>query len=670
MAGISRRIALALPFLGYLASKMPARAQARSGSADTNWLHFAADNASTRYSPLDQINSDNFGDLEVAWRFESSPYGPTAEYILQCTPLVVKGRMFLTAGTRRSIVSLNAATGEVLWVHREDEGERALKAPRRLSGRGVAYWTDGTEERILYVTIGYQLVALDAKTGNRIPTFGDNGIVDLRQNIDQELDPINADIALHATPQVGKDVVIVGAAHANGNAPKTFKSAKGYVRGFDVRTGKRLWIFHTIPQKGEFGYDTWLDGTENVGSGGVWAQISIDEELNLAYLPVELPTGDANGQHRRGDALFGESLVAVDLHTGVRKWHFQTVHHGLWDYDLPAAPILCDIPVKGKTVKALALPTKQCFLYVLNRETGKPIWPIPEKKVPKGSVPGEWYSPTQPIPSKPPAYDRQGFEADDLIDFTPELRAEALRLMKNYEIGPMFSPPSVYERNGTWGMLTMPNLAGGTNWPGGSYDPETFTVYVYSNTEADVMMSVHNTNKARSDSEWINMRSEPPRAPGEEPMERDGFRPGVLKVQGLPLVKPPYGRITAIDLSKGDISWQIPHGETPDEIRNHPALKGLKIPRTGQHGRVGPMTTKSLVICGDTTVFTTPAGIRGAMLRAYDKGTGEEKGSVYMPAPQTGSPMTYMLNGMQYIVVAIGGGSARAGLIAFRLPTA
>lgn len=670
MAKLTRRTALALPVLAYLWSKVPAlRAQTTAaGGKSTDWTTYGGDLANTRYSPLDQINAGNFNDLEVAWRFKTTPFGPRPEFNLQVTPLVANGVMYTTAGARRAVVALDATNGEVLWSFRLDEGQRALNAPRRQSGRGLSYWTDGTQERILYVTIGYQLVCLDAKTGLRDPNFGENGVVDLKKNFDQDIDLENADVGLHATPCVAKDVVIVGAAHTAGNEPKTYKNVKGYVRGFDVRTGKRLWIFHTIPLKGEFGYDSWVDGTEEVGNAGVWAQISVDEELNLAYLPVELPTGDATGQHRRGDALFGESIVAVDLNTGVRKWHYQTVHHGLWDYDLPCAPILCDIPHNGKIVKAIAQPTKQCFLYVLDRVTGKPIWPIPERKVPKGSVPGEWYSPTQPIPSKPAPYDIQGFREDILIDYTPELRAEAVRMMKNYKIGPMYTPPSVYERDGTWGTLTTPNLTGGTNWPGGSYDPETSILYVYSKSEADVMMSVHNTDMEKSDFEWVNMRQEPPRKPGEEPIVRDGHKPGLLRIQGLPMVKPPYGRITAIDLKSGDFAWQVPHGETPDAVRNHPMLKGIKIPRTGQAGKVATLTTKTLVICGEPIVTTTVTGARGAMLRAYDKATGEEKGEVYMPAPQIGSPMTYMLNGTQYLVLAIGGGSYEAELIAFKLP--
>ena len=662
---LSRRVALLLPLVSYLAAKLsPARAQSAAAPGYGEWPSYAGDLANTRYSPLDQIDASNFSDLEVAWRFKTDQFGPRPEYNNHCTPLMIKGVLYGTAGTRRDVVALNAKTGEMLWMHRLDEGERASNAPRRQSGRGLAYWTDGVEERILYVTIGYQLVALDAKTGLRIGGFGEEGIVDLKQDIDQELDLTTADIGLHCTTCVAKDLVIVGSAHSVGNVPKTFKNTKGYVRGFDVKTGKRLWIFHTIPQEGEFGHDSWIDGTENIGNAGVWCQISADEDLNLAYLGVELPSGDATGHYRRGDGLFGESIVAVDLHTGQRKWHYQTVHHGLWDYDIPCAPILMDISVGGRIVKALALPSKQSFLYVLNRATGEPIWPIPEVAVPQGDVPGEWYSPTQPHPTKPPAYDVQGISPEVLIDFTPELREEALRLIANYRIGPLFTPPSLFEPKGTWGTLTAPSLTGGTNWPGGCYDPETGIVYVYSKTVADVMSTVENRDSEVSDFEYVNIRN------GYGDHERDSFRPGELTVQGLPLLKPPYGRITAIDLHEGELAWQIAHGETPDHIRNHPALAGLEIPRTGRPGSLGPMVTKSLVICGEAGFATTDSGERGAMLRAYDKATGEERGAVFMDAPQTGAPMSYMIDGVQYLALAIGGGNHSSEIVAFRLPSA
>jgi len=669
--GLPRRSLLTLPLVAYALARTPgvwAQAVKASGSpADTDWRAYGGDLANHRYAALDAIDATNFNQLEVAWRFKPDAFGPRPEYNLQSTPVVVKGVLYSTVGTRRDVVALDATTGELLWTHRVDEGARAAKAPRKLSGRGLSYWTDGTEERILYVTIGYQLVALDAKTGIPVAGFGDNGMLDLKRDDDQALDLTDADVGLHATPCVVKDVVIVGAAHTVGIAPKAHANAKGYVRGFDVRTGKRLWIFHTIPKKGEFGYDTWLDGTDGIGNAGVWCQMSADPDLNLVYLGVELPTGDFNGQYRHGNGLFGESIVALDLHTGERRWHFQTVHHGIWDYDIPCASILCDFPVNGKMVKALAQPTKQSFLYVLDRATGKPIWPIHEKPVPKGDTPGEWYSPTQPFPSKPPAYDRQGFSEADLIDFTPELHAEALALASNYRMGPLYTPPSVVDPNGKWGTLTAPHTTGGANWPGGSYDPETHMLYVYSKSEPDMAGLIQNRDKTKSDFDWLDSRG----APADwKPAPRGKVRFGQLTVQGLPITKPPYGRITAFDMSQGAIRWQIAHGETPDEIKNHPALKGLTIPRTGRAGLVGTLVTKTLIIAGEPGFFTTPSGKRGAMLRAYDKATGVEKGAVYMSAPQTGSPMTYMAGGVQYIVIATGGGSNSEELVAYRLPRA
>ena len=664
MSSILRRSLFGAPVLAWLWAKAPASWAQVAAPRNTDWDHYAGNLASTRYAPLDQVNAANFNDLEVAWRFKPDAFGPQPEFNNESTPLVVKGVMYTTAGTRRDVVALDAATGELLWMHRLTEGPRADKAPRKLSGRGVSYWTDGTQERILYVTIGYQLVALDAKTGQRIQGFGQGGVVDLKLDFDQEVTPENDDVGLHATPCVAKDVVIVGAAHTTGRQPRRHHNVVGYVRGFDVRTGKRLWTFHTIPKKGEFGYDSWMEGAaEQSGNAGVWAQVSADEELNLAYLPVELPTGDYVGIYRKGAGLYGESVVAVDLHTGVRKWHYQLVHHGIWDSDIPCAPILMDVPINGKMTKVLAQPTKQAWLYVLDRETGKPIWPIIERKVAKGDTPGEYYAPTQPFVTKPPAYDRQGVSIDDLIDYTPELRAEAIELTKNYRIGPLFTPPSVASEDGAWGTITLPGATGGANWPGGSADPENHILYVYSKSEPDALGLQANNDPKVSDFEYISTRG----AGFTKP--RGKFRPGVLQVQGLPIVKPPYGRITAIDMTKGDIVWQVPHGETPDEVKNHPALKGLTIPRTGRAGIVGTLVTKTLVVSGEPG-FATYNGRRGAMLRAYDKATGQEKGAVFMPAPVTGGPMSYMLGGQQYIVVAIGGGSYTSELVAFRLPKA
>jgi len=464
-----------------LAVLMALPAAAQSGAKNGEWRTYGGDLGNTRYSALDQINATNFSKLQVAWRFKTDNLGPLPEANLEGTPLMAKGVLYSTAGTRRAVIALDAATGELLWSHAENEGQRGAVAPRQLSGRGLAYWAEGNEERIIYVTPGYRMVALNAKTGAPVASFGKNGIVDLKEDDDQEIDPLSPDIGLHATPIVAKDVVIIGAAHKPGGVPRSKTNVKGYVRAFDVKTGKRLWAFHTIPKPGEYGLDSWeKDSWSYTGNTGSWGQLSVDEDLGLAYLGVELPTGDYYGGHRPGNNLFGESLVAVDLKTGQRKWHYQYVHHGIWDMDNPCPPILVDLTINGQTVKAVAQPSKQAFTYVLNRATGVAIWPIVERPVPAGDVPGEWYSPTQPFPTKPPAFDRQSISIDDLIDFTPELRAEAVKLVSRYKLGPMFTPGVVSKFEGPLATLTAATAGGGANWPGGSYDPETHIMYVSS----------------------------------------------------------------------------------------------------------------------------------------------------------------------------------------------
>jgi quinoprotein glucose dehydrogenase len=645
-----------VPALCLVLSTLPLAGQ--SGAANGEWRSYGGDTGNTHYSALDQINAGNFSKLEVAWRFKTVNLGPRPEFNFEGTPLMANGVVYSTAGTRRSVVALDATTGELLWVHGEHEGARGTAAPRQLSGRGLAYWTDGREERILYVTPGYRLIALDAKSGNPVRSFGTDGVVDLKQQDDQEIDLTTGEVGLHAAPVVANDVVIVGAAHRPGGIPKSKTNVKGFVRGFDVRTGKRLWIFHTIPQSNEFGYDTWeKDSASYTGNTGVWGQISVDPDLNMAFIPVELPTGDYYGGHRPGNNLFGETVLAVDLHTGQRKWHYQLVHHGIWDMDIPCAPMLVDITVNGRTVKAVAQPTKQAFLYVFDRITGQPIWPIEEKPVEQSTVPGEKTSPTQPFPTKPPAYDRQGLSMNDLIDFTPELHDEAMKLVSHYKIGPVFTPGSVSKADGTWGTLAMATAGGGTNWAGGSYDPETHIAYIPSQ-RIITNIGLIPGDPAKTDMSFMGGSAAPRNnRPGGE-----GADSG-LTVKGLSMLKPPYGSISAIDLNKGEILWQVANADTPDNVKNNPALKGVDIPRTGRPGVFGVLVTKSLVICGERSSGQSPV-----MLRAYDKATGKEVGAVPLPAGQTGTPMTYMLNGKQYVALSISGPGFPAELIAFRLP--
>ena len=678
-------------------------------TANGDWPAYAGDLASTHYSPLDQVNGSNFGKLEVAWRFKTDALGPRPEYKLEGTPVMAKGVLYTTGGTRRSAIALDAATGELMWTHGEREGARSAAAPRQLSGRGVAYWTDGRDERVLYITIGFQLVELDAKTGAVISSFGKNGIVDLKEAAvfgnRQPIDPVRGEIGVHSTPAVTKSgVVIIGSSFREGGTPKTHNNTKGIVQAFDVRTGKRLWNFNTIPRPGEFGNDTWLNDSWAVnGNVGVWNQISVDEDLGLAYLPVETPTSDFYGGHRPGNNLFADSIVAVDLKTGQRKWHYQLVHHSLWNFDVSAAPILADITVNGRPVKAVLAMTKAAMMYVLDRTTGQPVWPIEERPAPKGDVPGEWYSPTQPYPTKPPAYDLQGVTENALIDFTPELRAEAVKGLAKYKLGPIFTPPVVSKLDGFIGGFRS---SGGTNWPGGSYDPETHVAFVPSYKSFPTVALMPPPNKEFSDANFVEGFADRGvryiTGPGEDAgadapasgagrgaaqegaaaagrgrggaaapaaaAEGTGAAATSLNPQGLPFLKPPYGQISAINMDRGEILWQTPHGETPDAVRNSPALRGLTIPRTGQAGAVGALVTKTLVIAGDPLATLAPDRPRGAMLRAYDKATGKEVGSVFMPAPQSGTPMTYRQNGKQYIVVAISGGQYSGEYLAFKLP--
>jgi quinoprotein glucose dehydrogenase len=656
------------------------------------WPHYTADLNGTRYSPLDQINASNFNKLEVAWRFKTDNLGTRPEYKLEGTPLMIKGVLYATAGTRRSIVALDAKTGEMMWVYSLREGQRAAIAPRQLSGRGLSYWSDGRgDDRIVFVTTGYRLVELNAHNGVPISGFGKDGIVDLKVGMvtgtGKQIDLETGEAGLHSTPTVVKDVVIVGSSFKEGMTVVTRDNTKGLARAFDVRTGKLLWTFNTIPRPGEFGNETWENNSWAVnGNTGVWTQITVDEELGLVYLPVESPTSDYYGGERPGDNLYGESLVCVDLKTGKRKWHFQIVHHPIWDYDLSSAPILADINVDGRAIKAVALPSKEAFLYVFDRVTGKPVWPIEERPVPQSDVPGEKTAPTQPFPTKPPAYARNFLRIpDDLIDFTPEMRAQARDNLSRYKTGPMFLPPIVGDPKGFLAAINLGNASGGTNWPGAGYDPETHIVYAQANQSAVTPISLRTPPQGFSDIHYVMGRNDTEfvvsEGPGfgsaadapQRPRRAAAAAPAAppypgLNVQGLSLVKPPYAVISAINLDRGDLQWQVPYGETPDVVRNHPALKGMNIPNTGQPGSVGLVVTKALVVLGDSQVTTTPAHPRGAMLRAYDKANGKEVGAIFMPAPQSGSPMTYMVDGRQYILVAVSGGNYSGEYIAYALP--
>ena len=693
-------VAITIPLSGQ--SPQPV-APGKPSIANGEWPDYSGDLHGWRYSPLDQINATNFNQLQIAWRFKTDNLGPRPEYKLEGTPVMVKGMLYTTGGTRRSVVSLDGRTGEVNWVHSLREGRRAAVSPRQLSGRGVSYWTDGKgDERVVYVTTGYRLVELDAKTGSLISSFGTGGIVDLKvgavKGVNEQIDLESGEIGVHSTPAIAGDVVIVGSSFREGATVSTHNNTKGLVRAFDVRTGKQLWRFNTIPGPGEYGSETWENDSWAInGNVGVWTQISVDEELGLVYLPVETPTSDHYGGHRPGNNLFAESLVCVDVKTGKRKWHFQFVHHPLWNLDISSTPLLADINVGGRVIKAVAVPSKQNFMYVFDRVSGEPVWPIEERPVPVGDVPGETYSRTQPIPTKPPAYARNFVKIpDDVIDFTPELRAQGLKQLERYKAGPLFNPPLLGNTSGLLGALFVGNLGGGTNWPGGGYDPETHIAYAPASNAGVGAHSLVTPPKGFSDIRYVRgvagqpfvevfgpgdccaadspraiaqaaaaaaaAAAPPAPAPPPPPPTAGGFT-----VEGLPILKPPYGVLSAVHLDRGELLWQVPHGDTPDYIRNHPALKGLDIPKTGQSGSVGLLITKTLVIMGDPLVTTSARG-RGAMLRAYDKATGAQVGAIMLPAPQSGSPMTYSIDGRQYIVVAVSGGIYSGEYIAFRLP--
>ena len=622
------------------------RLQAQRGAAGGEWRAYGGDNGQTRYAPLDQITRDNVRDLRVAWTFRMDNFSSPAELRSETSPVMANGRLLFTAGVTRAVVAADAGTGELRWVWKNDEGVRMQRAPRRGSGRGVAYWSGGRDERVFTVTPGFRLVALDARTGRQVPGFGRDGVVDLFAEIDPTID-LTGTIGNTSPPVVVGDVVIVGPAHAQGARPPSMRNTKGDVMAFDVRTGRKRWQFHTIARRGEAGYESWLDGSgEYSGNAGVWTPFTADEELGYVYLPVEAATSEYYGGHRPGNNLYSSSLEALDARTGKRVWHFQLVHHDIWDYDISSPPLLVDITVDGTPIKAIVQPTKQAYLYVFDRVTGRPIWPIEERPAPMSDVPGEWTSRTQPVPVKPAAFDRVGMTEDDLIDFTPELRRKAIEALRPYRFGPLYIPPSLMDAaDGTKGAIMMPGNRGGANWNAGAVDPETGYVYVASVTRPTLLQLVKAGN---TDVNFVATALAPP----------------LPTVDGLPLQKPPYGRIVAFDMNKGEIAWQMANGDTPPAIGNHPQLAGLQIPRTGSVSHAGLLLTRTLLFAGE--------GDGGLpMFRAHDKRTGEVLWETQIPGGvQTGLPVTYMHNGRQFIVFATGGTGTQtpAQLVAYALP--
>jgi quinoprotein glucose dehydrogenase len=644
---IGGAVLLAVPFLERMTFVVHAEEKVNSTTAE--WSSYGSDKASSKYSPLAQINGDNFSRLEIAWIWKSAEEevakaNNLKTWVWESTPLMVGGVLYVSTSLSQ-VAALDAATGKALWVYDPETWKNGIPSNNGFVHRGVAYWVDKDDRRILFGTGDGYLICLNAQTGKLIPTFGNEGRIDLTEGLGRPVDRHLYGVS--SPPIICRDVVVMGS--KVNDVPLVAAMPPGDVRGFDVRTGKLQWTFHAIPKEGEFGNETWKNGSwRTTGSANVWTMMSADEALGYVYLPFSTPSDDFYGVHRPGEGVFGDSLVCLDARTGNRIWHFQMAHHGLWDYDLPCAPNLVDIRVDGKPVKAVAQMSKQAFCYVFDRVTGKPIWPIEEKPVPQSTVPGEKTSPTQPFPTKPAPFDRQGVTENDIVDFTPELHKQAMAVLEKYNYGPLFTPPSFDKPT-----IQMPGIAGGASWSGAAFDPETGILYVSSVTLPYACKL---------------SKSAVPR------VDYFGEMASVETIQGVPLWKPPYGRITAIDLNTGEHRWMAPAG---DLAQSNPVLQQLGLHSLGRPGRGHLLLTKTLVIIGqDGGTHREGVGaaarvpdfeIRDPKLCAYDKATGKLIGEIVLPRNVTGAPMTYLLNGKQFIVVSTGGANLPAELIALRL---
>ena len=691
------------------------------GNAPGEWRVWGADAFSTRYSPLDQITAGNFNTLQVAWQWNAGTFGPDEYY--RTTPLYANGRLFTVATTRRSVMAIDPETGETLWMYRLEEGIRWQKAPRQFAGRGPTYWTDGREERVIVVTPGYHMVSLDAKTGVPDARFGRNGVVDLQDGLGFPMvplavddtgslvisdaaparrakpgeiwdpvkrigadgtvgiDPVNGQIAASSPAIMVNDVIVVGNSSIHGYYPIRLRNIPGFVRGFDIRTGRQLWKFNLVPQPGEFGAETWEAGskigTEGVGKNDPWATYSADPELGLVYIPVGMPLMDEYGGHRPGNNLFGNSLVAIDARTGKRKWHFQMVHHDIWDYDTPMAPNLIDITVNGTRRKAITQSTKQGWLYTFDRATGEPIWPIVETPVLQSDIPFEKTSPTQPIPSKPAPYSQQGLVESDLIDYTPAIRDSALAMAKKCRMGPYFIPAVTTDGASKTGVRCSwyaPGASGGVNIDGGAaVDPETGMIYVASLSGLSTIgLQKDPCSEFRYSSPRDNcglLGALPPPSGYAAPATRGGGfegRANASVLAGVSILKPKeLGGITAYDMNNGDKKWWIPNGGFVPVRSTDPLFAGVTLPPRAAGGQAQIIVTKSLLIYGTGRGGGVPNA--KPQLFAVDKATGREVGAVEIPSKTTAVPMTFMHKGRQYIVFATGGGSL-ASLISLRLP--
>jgi len=604
----------------------------------TEWSSYGGDLKSSKYSPLSQIDADNFADLKIAWVWESpdnamvrsdrklTPIG------YKITPVIADGVLYVSTSLGQ-VVAIDASTGQQIWQFDSESWKAGRPTNLGFNHRGVALWTHEGAERVLMPTNDARLWSLDARTGKPDPVFGENGVVDLAQGLGREID--RKDYSVISAPTVVNDTVIVGSSIMDG--PRRKEMPPGHVRGFDIRSGEQRWMFHTIAQKGEAGVETWEDNSwVYTGNTNVWTLMSADPETGYVYLPIGTPTNDWYGGHRKGDNLYAESLVCIDAATGERVWHFQMVHHGLWDYDLPAAPNLVDIVVDGKAIKAVAQVSKQGYVYVFDRINGEPVWPIEEQPVPQSTVPGERTSATQPHPTRPAPFEQQGISDDTLIDYTPELRKAALEIVAQYDHGPLFTPPSLR------GTVNLPGWGGGANWTGAAVDPDTGVIYIPS-VSSPMVVKLDKGNPKKTEFDYVRSRAVN----------------ALNGPAGLPLVKPPYSRVTAIDLNTGDHLWMVPFG---DGLRQKVIAAGVKDP--GPVGGVrpsGPLLTRTLLMIGEGGRSETP------LLRAYDKDTGAVVGELPLPGPPTGTPMTYVQDGRQFVVLATGYAD-QARLVAVALP--
>lgn len=621
------------------------------GMHDGEWIAYGGDKGSTKYSSLDQITAENVGDLEVAWEW-TSPDGEISEtnrglipFLNEVTPIMVDGVMYASTSFSQ-VAAIDPVTGETKWVLDTESWKAGRPTNLGFVHRGVSYWKDGDDERIFIGTGDMKLWSVDAKTGEPSPDFNGGKPIDLIAT-NRRADSISSKtMAVSSPPVICNGVVVVGSSIFDG--PTLKEMPPGDVRAFDAKTGAEKWTFYNPPLPDTEGYDTWKDGSaEYTGNGNVWTNMTVDEELGLVYLPFGTPTNDWYGGHRKGNNLFAETLVAIHAETGKKAWHFQTTHHGVWDYDLCAAPTLLDVTHEGKRTKAIAQVSKQGFIYVFNRETGEPLWPIEERPVPQSTAEGEETSPTQPFPTKPAPYERQGSFEDELIDFTPEILAEAKKIFAEYNSGPIFTPPM--EGKAT---IYMPGWGGGANWMGAAADPETGIIYIPSMT-GPISLTLQRPDPARSNMTFL------------------GANQGVRGPFGLPLFKPPYGRITAIDLNTGDHVFQVAHGDGP---RDHEKLKELDLPPLGNSSRGHPMITKSALFIFEAAMGRGSSGdTKPANLRLFDKATGELLYEGAIPVGEgtggpSGTPMTYMVDGKQYITVPTGGMRTPSRFVTLTLP--